>query len=163
MTQPRNVTATFAAVPAFTTLKYEVLHEFTGVEGRTPSALIQGSDGTFCGAARWGGPWGYGTIFSMTVNGSVSVIYSNVTEPGGGLLQGSDGAVYGTTAQGGTSGYGSIFRVQTDGSDFAQVRALSPMDGYQPVGLTLGGDGAPARVGSRAGPRARQPTSPVPR
>jgi uncharacterized repeat protein (TIGR03803 family) len=105
---------------------FTVLHTFffDGV----PSGLIQGSDGNFYGTTSQGGqydpPYGGGTVFQMTTNGTVTTLYSfsgpDGQEPDGALVEGRDGNLYGTTSYGGpnwdssspvNSGYGAVFRI----------------------------------------------------
>src|ERR1035437_1705394 len=105
---------------------FTVLHTFF-FDGGT-SGLIQGSDGNFYGTTSQGGPYdfpyGGGTIFQMTTNGTLTTLYSfsgpDGQEPDGGLVEGKDGNLYGTTSYGGpnwnsaspvNSGYGTIFRI----------------------------------------------------
>ena len=84
-------------------------------EGYDISAgLVQGFDGNFYGTASQGGLSGYGTIFSMTPAGAVTVLH-NFAGPEGavpamGLVQANDGNFYGATYGGGND-YGVIFRI----------------------------------------------------
>jgi uncharacterized repeat protein (TIGR03803 family) len=80
--------------------------------------LIQGRDGNFYGTTFHGGPYGnglwsvtpygYGTVFKLAANGSLTAIhsfdYEDGANPSSTLLQGGDGALYGTTQGGGTNG-----------------------------------------------------------
>src|ERR1700720_456497 len=65
-------------------------------------ALVQASDGNFYGVTSGG----YGGIFKMTRDGSLSSIFSftsgNGSSPVGDLVQGTDGNIYGTTQYGGS-------------------------------------------------------------
>jgi sugar lactone lactonase YvrE len=109
-------------------------------DGGRPDSLIQGSDGSFYGAAQVSvegssTPTG-GAVFSVTSAGVLTVLhtfaagsgknYANGNLPGW-LIEGPDGKLYGVTAFGGIGGcegycgYGVLYRVNTDGSDFQVV------------------------------------------
>ena len=106
-----------------------ILHNFwdgsTGYDGYSPNAgLTLGSDGNFYGTTSDGGnSTNNGTIFRMTPQGTVTVLYTfgtitnDGTNPYSGLVQGSDGSFYGTTIYGGTTtgftpgGYGTVFKL----------------------------------------------------
>jgi len=115
--------------------------------GRSPQAeLMQAADGNFYGTATDGGagacpdPFGggsiigCGTVFRMTPQGKVTVLYafpydsSTSTAPDGayptaGLIQGQDGFLYGVASDGGVRsscngalGCGTLFRISTAGA-----------------------------------------------
>ncbi len=101
------------------------LYSFTGGnDGEAPYAgLVQGSDGNLYGTTGVGGSGGYGTVFQITISGSLTTLYSFTGSDGGGvqpfagLVQGSDGNFYGTTSGGGGGGgEGTIFKITTSGS-----------------------------------------------
>jgi uncharacterized repeat protein (TIGR03803 family) len=107
----------FATNGAVTTLAV-----FDNTNGAYPQAgLIQASDGNFYGTTSGGGTYtnqsgqGYGTIFKLATNGTLTTLMSfdgtNGASPQAGLLQSADGSFYGTTANGSTNGYGTIFRL----------------------------------------------------
>jgi uncharacterized repeat protein (TIGR03803 family) len=84
-------------------------------DGSFPTgALIQATDRNIYGTTSAGGnltcrsPYGCGTIFSMTLGGILTTLYTNSladgANPEGGLLQATNGTFYGTTAWGGSSG-----------------------------------------------------------
>ena len=92
------------------------LYSFTdGNDGGFPTAgLVQGSDGNFYGTTESGGTNGFGTVFKINTNGTLTTLYSftggnDGSEPQAGLVQGSDGNFYGTTSVGGTGGAGTCF------------------------------------------------------
>lgn len=119
--------------------------------GGYPAGLVQGSDGNFYGTTTLGGTnkynvggsLGYGTIFQITPNGSLTTFYefhgNDGFEPVATVVQGSDGSFYGVTSYGGYTnlnggyGYGTVFKltiplnppanqisgVQVTGSDIA--------------------------------------------
>jgi uncharacterized repeat protein (TIGR03803 family) len=107
------------------------LHSFAGTysfDGANPSGLVQGSDGYFYGTTPNGGYYGQGNVFRISINGTVTNLYSFVdnnngilADPLAGLVQGSDGYLYGTTY-----GYnptfgknpnhtGFVFKISTNG------------------------------------------------
>jgi uncharacterized repeat protein (TIGR03803 family) len=96
------------------------LAAFNGTNGATPeSALIQGRDGDFYGAAMQGGLFNFGTIFKVTTNGVytnlVSFNWTNGAAPQAGLMQDNEGNLWGTTYEGGTNGLGTVFTITTNG------------------------------------------------
>jgi uncharacterized repeat protein (TIGR03803 family) len=128
------------------------LWDFGGnpANGTYPSAgLVQGSDGSFYGTTVAGGTNGWGTVFKITSQGTLTTpcqFGANPTDPTGprvGLVQGSDGNFYGTTFQGGTNGAGTVFKITPQGT----LTTLwgfggDPTDGqYADAGLVQGSDG----------------------
>jgi uncharacterized repeat protein (TIGR03803 family) len=113
-------------------------------DGTQPSAgLIQATDGNLYGATGYGGANGFsGTIFQLTLNGTLTTLYSFCTEPGcpdgshpfTTLMQGHDGDLYGTTYYGGADNSGTVFSFSLPPGSI--VRAL-PTSGSaeSPVGL----------------------------
>lgn len=98
------------------------LVSFGNTNGAYPQAgLMLGSDGNFYGTTSAGGAYtnlsglGYGTIFKLGTNGTLTTLVSfdgtNGASPEAGLMQGADGNFYGTTTHGGTNGYGTVFRL----------------------------------------------------
>jgi uncharacterized repeat protein (TIGR03803 family) len=129
------------------------LHSFSGSpsDGSYPIAgLVQGSDGNFYGTTQYGGASGYGTVFRISPNGSLTNLYIFNGPDGGypvaGLVLGSDGDFYGTTYAGGVStncfdGCGAVFRSSPDGS-LTTLHSFSGSDGVSPYGvLVQGSDG----------------------
>ena len=96
---------------------------FNTTNGSLPRAgVIVGSDGAVYGVTRQGGiPFGYGNLFRMTQDGTLSnlhVILNATVEgifPEAALVEGNDGAFYGTTFQGAMPGCGTIFKITTNG------------------------------------------------
>ena len=100
------------------------------LDGRAPSAVIEGSDGNFYGTTRAGGKFGSensdGTVFVLTPSGALTTLYSFCSEENqnstdcldgagpNGLIQASDGNFYGTTVIGGAYGdfgFGTLFKL----------------------------------------------------
>ena len=86
-------------------------------DGAEPNGgLIQGINGDLYGTTEVGGTnGGYGTIFSMTLGGLRTTLYSfdmvHGQNPEAALVQTTDGDLYGTTLHGGLAGYGTVFRI----------------------------------------------------
>jgi uncharacterized repeat protein (TIGR03803 family) len=159
---------------------FSVLYSFpldssnnTTPNGMYPVAgLVQAPDGNFYGVASGGGSsgtdfcqpvtgiFGCGTIFKLTPNGTLTLLYSfcggygcgslatDGADPRGRLVY-ANGYLYGTTQQGGVyNGYynsGIIFRISLSGT-YEIVHIFSGCcgtgDGESPsAGLTLGSDG----------------------
>lgn len=97
----------------------QTLVSFNNTNGANPNALTLGTDGNFYGTTRLGGvtnstnPYGDGTVFKVTTNGTLSTLvsfaYTNGSEPEAALALGKDGNFYGTTV-------GGLFKVTTNGS-----------------------------------------------
>jgi uncharacterized repeat protein (TIGR03803 family) len=84
-------------------------------DGAGPSGgLIQALDASFYGTTSTGGAGGYGTIFKLTSDGSLTTLHSlnwlNGAYPYAGLVQATDGSFHGTTENGG-GGDGTIFKI----------------------------------------------------
>jgi uncharacterized repeat protein (TIGR03803 family) len=80
---------------------FRSLHSFDGSLIFT-SALIQASDGLLYGATYNGGQWGWGSIFSSTLQGDVTNVHDFNPNEGNtvvpiGVIQGTDGNFYGLT------------------------------------------------------------------
>src|SRR5579863_292359 len=105
------------------------LYSFACIDnsGCQPDAgLVQGSDGSFYGVTREGGPGNNnaGAVFKITSNGSITTVYNFCTQnncddggaPYGTLIQASDGNFYGTTTVGGAHSGGTIFKITPSGT-----------------------------------------------
>jgi uncharacterized repeat protein (TIGR03803 family) len=138
------------------------LHTFTGSDGANPqSTLIQDAAGNFYGTTFYDGKSGYGTVFKISPDRKVTVLYSfagppDAANPAGPLLRDQSGNLYGTTVWGGASNQGAVFKLTSTGDEavlysFAGYTA----DGSNPEGGVIsdsdgnlfgttegGGDGA---------------------
>jgi len=100
--------------PAVSTAQtFQQLHAFTCVwnddtgwdctaEGiGSKGTLLQASDGNFYGASSGGGRWGCGTVFRVTIDGTLTTLAhfngTNGASPQGSLTQTRDGNLYGAT------------------------------------------------------------------
>jgi len=138
------------------------LFSFTGTnnpwQGAAPAAaLVPDGNGNLYGTADFGGTTnasyngnGYGTVFELTTNGTVTarVIFGNTNgdHPSGGLVLGKDGNFYGTTTWGGRGitgsfpGYGTIFRMSPGGTFTNFYQFGGGEGGFIYAGLVQGAD-----------------------
>jgi uncharacterized repeat protein (TIGR03803 family) len=123
------------------------VYEFTGgSDGEYPySDLVLGRDGQLYGTTEAGGAGGYGTLFRLATNGTLTTLvafnYTNGAYPEGGLVQGNDGNFYGTTFEGGLYGYGTVFQLTTNGA-LSTLHSFANADGSGPAAdLVQGADG----------------------
>jgi len=105
-----------------------------------PVSLLEAPDGFFYGTTQAGGKAGRGTVFRMTREGHVDVLYEfPQAEDGafpapGALRLGSDGALYGLTLIEGAHFKGTAYRLTLDGG-FSVLHAFNPArDEYQSAG-----------------------------
>lgn len=120
----------FQITPAgkFTTL-YNVCPQNGCPDGQyLYSTLIQGSDSDLYGVMDSGGAHGKGTIFKMTLSGTLTTLYNFCSQPScadgsypSGLVQDTNGTFYGTTADGGSSGNGVVFSFSAGLSPFIET------------------------------------------
>jgi uncharacterized repeat protein (TIGR03803 family) len=135
--------------------KFTTLHVFRGSDGGDSYAsLAQATDGNFYGTTSTGGANTVGTVFRMTLQGSLSTIYefcglsdcADGSTPYATLIQGTDGNLYGTTVYGGNSancanGCGTIFKINLQGV-LTTLYTFSETDGANPwSGLLQATDG----------------------
>jgi uncharacterized repeat protein (TIGR03803 family) len=132
------------------------LYSFTGGnDSAYPLAgLVQGSDGNFYGTTEGtnypgegGGTNGWGTLFRISTNGTLTTLYSFCNGNAGGnpdaaLVQGSDGNFYGTTETGGVGGVGTVFRINS----LSPVFVVQPTNQVVPAGATISINASPFSV-----------------
>ncbi|MGA2903049.1 MAG: choice-of-anchor tandem repeat GloVer-containing protein [Candidatus Korobacteraceae bacterium] len=105
------------------------LHSFCQLSGCTDGTLpagglVQGTDGNLYGTTAGGGANNRGTVFKITLSGTLTTLYSfcNLEScadgalPYAGLVQAANGNFYGTTEFGGQYTYGAIFQITPSGT-----------------------------------------------
>jgi uncharacterized repeat protein (TIGR03803 family) len=124
-------------------------------DGSSPLAgLVLSTDGNFYGTtSSGGGPnGGYGTVFKITPNGTLTTLHSfedalDGSTPSAPLVQGTDGSLYGTTMQGGPGNNGgTIFKIAPGGTFTTLYTFCNPNYGCPggigpAAGLVQGTDG----------------------
>jgi uncharacterized repeat protein (TIGR03803 family) len=102
-----------------------VLHSFRGLtsrrvsDGSGPAATLLNVNGTLYGTTSSGGASNKGTVFSITLSGHETVLYSFTGGTGGGVdgvdpqsgLNYLNGTFYGTTYSGGAYGSGTVYSI----------------------------------------------------
>jgi uncharacterized repeat protein (TIGR03803 family) len=109
------------------------------------AGLVQATDGNLYGTTRNGGTSGNGTVFRITLGGTLTTLYSFTGELDGGtpqapLVQATNGNLYGTTYSGGTNGRGTIFQITTGGA-FNAIYSFAGTECCSQAGLVQASDG----------------------
>jgi uncharacterized repeat protein (TIGR03803 family) len=134
----------------------ETIFTFNGTNGSVQDGLgitcavgVQTQAGAIYGTTAGGGAYGYGTVFRLNTNGTLTTLYNfdgtkDQGYPTTGVMLASDGNLYGTTSPG-FMGYdgtnGTVFRVTTNG-EFTNLCAFNGTNGATPLsGLIQGADG----------------------
>ena len=113
----------------------------------TPSfgALLHASDGNFYGTTIGGGVQNQGTIFKMTSDFQLSVLYTFLGHskgivdgavPTASLIEATDGNLYGTTLNGGSAGSGTLFRISFSGA-YEMLYSFNGATGIAPGGTLM--------------------------
>ena len=89
-------------------------------DGETPGgALIQATNGDLYGTSG-GGASGYGTVYRITLSGTLTTLHSfdgtDGSYPSAGVIQGANGDFYGATSYGGAYGQGTVFKITPSGT-----------------------------------------------
>ncbi len=146
----------FQITPSSRTLT--TLHSFCAqsgcLDGMNPYAgVIRGTDGNFYGTTYLGGTGGVGTVFQITLTGTLTTLHSFCPQSGcadgedldASLMQGSDGNFYGATVSGGIGSKGTLFQITPAGSLTTLYHFCAQSncaDGAYPyAGLVQGTDG----------------------
>jgi len=125
-------------------------------DGESPQAsLIQAANGDLYGTTTAGGSNNGGTVFKMTLSGTLTTLHSFACASAGceggsnpsyaSVAEGVNGDFYGTTSAGGTEGDGTVFKMTPTGVlttlyNFCSLSACADGNGPQ-GGLTLATDG----------------------
>jgi uncharacterized repeat protein (TIGR03803 family) len=116
--------------------EFTSLASFDHARGAFPSnGLIQTADGSLCGTASTGGTnGGWGTVFRLTADGTLTALHSFDYQDGaatiGGLVQGTDGNLYGADSHAFYATLGWRWRFFPSGR--WPVATESPADNAQP-------------------------------
>jgi uncharacterized repeat protein (TIGR03803 family) len=117
---------------------FTALYTFTGGnDGGGPYAGLILSGNTLYGTASEGGSAGYGTVFSITTNGThFTTLYSftngtDGADPVAGVIL-SGTTLYGTAILGGSNGNGTVFAVNIDGTDFTTLYSFTAFSSQVP-------------------------------
>jgi uncharacterized repeat protein (TIGR03803 family) len=101
------------------------LFTFDGTDGEVPvGPLTQGTDGNLYGTTSAGGVHDSGTVFKITLSGTLTTLYSFCSQSGcpdgatpyAGLVQATGGDFYGTTYEGGANRRGTVFKITPGGT-----------------------------------------------
>jgi uncharacterized repeat protein (TIGR03803 family) len=114
------------------------------------TGLVQGSDGALYGTTLRGGTSDQGTVFRITVDGTLTTLHSFITSDGsnpeGTLIVGADGALYGTTLIGGANNRGTVYRISLDGK-LTTLYSFNTFVGFNSQGVGTNAEGANPRAG----------------
>ena len=120
---------------------FTTLYSFTGGDdgNNCSCGLVLASDGNLYGATQFGGVYGFGTVFRISLDGRLATLVQfdgyQGANPEGTLIQGTDGNLYGMTDFGGTNGAGAIFRLSID-SPLQIIQQPQPQQAF--AGDTVG-------------------------
>lgn len=97
--------------------------------------VAQGRDGNLYSTSPKGGSNALGTVFQMTPQGKLTVLYNfdgtHGKVPYSGLTLGTDGNFYGTTSAGGSTNLGLVFKITPAGA-LTVLHTFASADGYSP-------------------------------
>jgi len=128
------------------------LHRFDVADGTDPEGgVILATDKNFYGTTGAGGdlscdpPYGCGTVFRMTPDGTFTTLHifesTDGLRPLGGVIQAADGSLYGTTFGSDPYSLGTIFKISLEGTFTTIYRfCASPPDcpdGRSPLGALV--------------------------
>jgi uncharacterized repeat protein (TIGR03803 family) len=133
---------------------YKLLHSFN-VSGKTDphypyGGLVQASDGNLYGTTLRGGANDKGTVYRITLDGTLTQIHDFTGDDGenpeGELVVGPDGNLYGTTLQGGKDSRGTIFRMTLAGV-LTSLYSFPSLSAFSTAGVATNATGANPRAG----------------
>lgn len=121
--------------------KETTLYKFAGYpDGQFPGyGDLLDIGGTLYGTTWAGGGWSAGAVYSVTMKGKESVLYSFQNSPDGkapysGVID-VNGALYGATLKGGDGGCGTVYGITTQGEEHIVYQFGCGADGAEPVGV----------------------------
>jgi uncharacterized repeat protein (TIGR03803 family) len=130
-----SVGTVFKITPSGTWTK---LHDFgSSNDGSSPEGdLVEATDGNLYGTTHLGGDNDDGTVFKMTLGGTLTTVYRfcaqsgclDGAKPDAGLVQGADGKLYGTTFSGGVNALGTVFKITLNGR-LTSLYSFCPQNG----------------------------------
>jgi len=144
----KNKSGTVFKITANGTLTtlYTFCSQASCADGERPQGrLVEAGNGDLYGTTYAGGAHNQGTVFKITLSGTVTTLYSFCPHGGGcadgrapeaGLIQATDGDLYGTTYLGGANGGGTVFKITPQGRlttvyNFCSLARCA--DGSEPV------------------------------
>jgi uncharacterized repeat protein (TIGR03803 family) len=88
---------------------------------KTQAPLVMGVDGNFYGTTQYGGDHNAGTVFRLSIKGTLKIIHSfDPTAEGGTpigpVMIAADGKFYGTASAGGQHSQGVVYKISSGGS-----------------------------------------------
>jgi uncharacterized repeat protein (TIGR03803 family) len=126
----------------------QVLHAFSFTDGSTPVAGLVNIGGTLYGTTLLGGTstscgsQGCGTVFSITPDGTFTVLHNFAGGHDGNTpyasLTNVHGTLYGTTQGGGLYNYGTVFKITTAGVESVIYAFKGQTDGAYPNAPVIG-------------------------
>ncbi len=114
------------------------LHTFNGTDGSDPgAALVQATDknlyGTTCGSSCSSSGTSLGTVYKITISGTLTTLHTfdgtDGENPLSGLVQDTNGEFYGTTSGGGAHGDGTVFGSSVGLGPFLEIQPASGKEG----------------------------------
>lgn len=118
----------------------------TNSDGMGPfcALALNTNNGNFYGTAESGGANGYGTVFQVTHQGKMTVLYafSNLLDggsPQAPLMLFTNGCLYGTAAGGGSNGFGTVFQISAVNAVKPIYSFTNGLDGAEPQGILVNG------------------------
>jgi uncharacterized repeat protein (TIGR03803 family) len=111
----------FTITPSGTlTTLYSFCSQSNCTDGANPYAgLVQATNGDLYGTTYSGGANNLGTVFKITLSGTLITLHSfDLTDgayPEAALIQATNGDLYGTTSRDGFNGYGTVFKITPSG------------------------------------------------
>jgi uncharacterized repeat protein (TIGR03803 family) len=125
-----------------TTYQETIVHSFAATEGANPATgVVQDKAGNLYGTTYKGGFYGYGAVYKLAADGTVTVLYSFPTAEipfyPSGLVRDAQGNLYGTTQYGdGTQDSGTVFKVDVSGAE-TTLYSFTALDGEHPVATLI--------------------------